>query len=343
MNQGYIFREAQENEAAEVLQIICERIAWMDEVGIQSWNTTDYLERYPLAYYIKRAQDHELFVLVDADTRKIASAAVLLREDSRWNDHAPAIYIHNLVAAADAKGAGTILLERIEAYAQDKGVPRLRLDSIEGNAIISSYYEKRGFVPAGKCAVGVYHGILREKRLHGSCDMEPNKIRRLSIRKAVEADVPFLTKVYNQAIADGRCTCDTESVSEAERYAWMLEHSGTSRYPIFICEDGGASVGYAYFSPYRPGRKAVAHVAEISCYLDFPMKGKQLGSYLLGEMLKTAPEFGISVLIAILLDCNQASIALLKKFGFHEWGRMPQIARLPSGSVDHLIYGLRLQ
>ena len=87
----------------------------------------------------------------------------------------------------------------------------------------------------------------------------------------------------------------------------------------------------------------MAHVAEISCYLDFSMRGKQFGSYLLGEMLKTAPEFGISVLIAILLDCNQASIVLLKKFGFHEWGRLPQIARLPSGSVDHLIYGRRLQ
>ena len=164
MNQGYIFREAQENEAAEIFQIIRERIAWMDEVGIQSWNTTNYLERYPLAYYIKRAQNHELFVLVDANTRKIASAAVLLREDSRWNDHAPAIYIHNLVAAADAKGAGTILLERIEAYAQDSGIPRLRLDSIEGNIIVSSYYERRGYVPVGKCTDGAYHGILREKK-----------------------------------------------------------------------------------------------------------------------------------------------------------------------------------
>ena len=47
----------------------------MDEIGIQSWNTTNYLERYPLAYYIKRAQNHELFVLVDADTGKIASVS----------------------------------------------------------------------------------------------------------------------------------------------------------------------------------------------------------------------------------------------------------------------------
>ena len=187
MNQGYIFREAQENEAAEVLQIICERIAWMDEVGIRSWNTTNYLERYPLAYYIKRAQNHELFVLVDADTGKIASAAVLLREDSRWNDHTPTIYIHNLVAAADAKGAGTILLERIEAYAQDSGIPRLRLDSIEGNAAVSRYYEKRGYVPVGKCVVGVYHGILRENQRTRWGGFEQNKFRRGRLRKPVDA------------------------------------------------------------------------------------------------------------------------------------------------------------
>lgn len=33
----------------------------------------------------------------------------------------------------------------------------------------------------------------------------------LLIRRAVREDLPRLTAIYNQAIRDGNCTCDTES------------------------------------------------------------------------------------------------------------------------------------
>ena len=50
----------------------------------------------------------------------------------------------------------------------------------------------------------------------------------------------------------------------------------------------------------------------------------------------------IGVLIAMLLDKNPASIGLLQKFGFKEWGRMPGIARIDDQTADHLYYGLEL-
>jgi len=58
--------------------------------------------------------------------------------------------------------------------------------------------------------------------------------------------------------------------------------------------------------------------------------------------VSVAPDHGFSVLIAILLDKNVASIALLRKFGFEEWGRMPGIAKIEKQVADHLYYGLRL-
>lgn len=63
---------------------------------------------------------------------------------------------------------------------------------------------------------------------------------------------------------------------------------------------------------------------------------------MLNEMVKIAKALHITVLIAILLDGNQASIALLKKYGFHEWGRLPQIVQFENSTVDHLIYGRKL-
>lgn len=38
-------------------------------------------------------------------------------------------------------------------------------------------------------------------------------------------------------------------------------------------------------------------------------------------MLSEAQRLGFRTLVAILLDCNSASIALLKKYGFSEWGQ----------------------
>ena len=52
--------------------------------------------------------------------------------------------------------------------------------------------------------------------------------------------------------------------------------------------------------------------------------------------------YPLSVLVAILLNKNPASIALLDKYGFECWGVMPGIARIQDQEADHLYYGLKL-
>jgi L-amino acid N-acyltransferase YncA len=63
---------------------------------------------------------------------------------------------------------------------------------------------------------------------------------------------------------------------------------------------------------------------------------------LLKHAIQVAPDYGFSVLIAILLDKNPASTGLLLKFGFTEWGRMPGIVSINKQMADHLYYGLKL-
>ena len=90
----------------------------------------------------------------------------------------------------------------------------------------------------------------------------------ISLCKASAQDAPFLAKVYNQAILAGDCTCDTEPVTVEERETWIRQHAAEG-YPVYLCLEDGKPVGYGYLTAYRPGRRAVAHVAEISYYLDF--------------------------------------------------------------------------
>ena len=73
-----IFRAMGPEEAPRMIELVRERIAWMDREGLQSWNTSDYLEIYPQDYYEERAREGVLFALARASDGKILCAGALL-------------------------------------------------------------------------------------------------------------------------------------------------------------------------------------------------------------------------------------------------------------------------
>ena len=44
-----VFRQIKKEELSEMFSLILQRIEWMDEVGIEQWNCTDYANVYPLS------------------------------------------------------------------------------------------------------------------------------------------------------------------------------------------------------------------------------------------------------------------------------------------------------
>lgn len=163
--EKYTFRAMGPEEADRIVELVRARIAWMDREGLRSWNTSDYLNVYPPAYYEDRARQGRLFGLVRVSDGAVVCAGVLLEEDERWPDGLPAVYVHHLVSALDARGTGCLFLARTEDWARRRGLDRLRLDCYVGNQGINAYYEALGYLPAGTCADGPYHGTLREKRI----------------------------------------------------------------------------------------------------------------------------------------------------------------------------------
>ena len=79
-----VFRQIKKEELSEMFSLILRRIEWMDEVGIEQWNCTDYANVYPLSYYEGKRLLGEVFVL--EENGRIVSAAVLRGEDERWED-----------------------------------------------------------------------------------------------------------------------------------------------------------------------------------------------------------------------------------------------------------------
>lgn len=150
-----------------MLDLIHQRIAWMDETGIRQWNVTDYDGVYPPQYYEACWHKGELYALEDAASGQIICVGALKREDPRWPEHlhAPALYLHHLAASLKHRGAGRAFLQAAERHAARLGMTWLRLDSAVDNPALTRYYESQGYLPAGLCTDGLYEGILRQKAL----------------------------------------------------------------------------------------------------------------------------------------------------------------------------------
>ncbi|MGW8317501.1 MAG: N-acetyltransferase family protein [Bacteroidales bacterium] len=163
----------------------------------------------------------------------------------------------------------------------------------------------------------------------------------MKLRLAAWSDLKEINAIYNQAVEEGTSTAHLLPLTDDQREGWFRQHD-PGRFPVFVTEHQGEVTGWVSLSPYRPGRQALAHVAEVSYFVERIHRGKGLGMRLLSHAVEVAPRHGFSVLIALLLSTNPASIRLLQRNGFSKWGTMPGIARIGVGTADHLYYGLKL-
>jgi len=164
----------------------------------------------------------------------------------------------------------------------------------------------------------------------------------MKIRAATEKDLEAINNIYNQVIPYEMSTADMVPFTMEERLQWYKAYDRSS-YPVFVADTGDEMAGYFSFSPYRPRRMAMRYTAEISYFIDENYRGRGTGSALMEHAINKAPEYKFKTLIAILLAHNEASIRLLEKFGFREWGRMPGVADFNGKERDHLYYGIRLR
>ena len=157
--------KAAERDVAEIFSLYKKRVKWMDEMNINQWNKTDYLNVYPLGYYAEKQKNGELMALKSGE--KTVGAVVLLNNDDRWGGfpEIPAFYVHNLVTDPGEHGVGERMLNLIEELAARNKKAAIRLDCAENNLFLNDYYDKRGYREKGKCSDNEYKGILREKNI----------------------------------------------------------------------------------------------------------------------------------------------------------------------------------
>ncbi|MEM7165433.1 MAG: N-acetyltransferase family protein [Planctomycetota bacterium] len=162
----------------------------------------------------------------------------------------------------------------------------------------------------------------------------------MKLRTATHDDLGAIVAIHNQGIAAGT-TANLTPHTVAALEAWFDRHKPPSR-PIIVAEIAATVVGWASLSDYRPGREATRHCAEISYFVDAGHQRQGVATALMQEAMDRCEDAGITMLLAILLADNHASIALLRKFEFQEWGRLPEAVITSTGAIDHLYLGRRV-
>lgn len=163
----------------------------------------------------------------------------------------------------------------------------------------------------------------------------------MKIRLATKKDLKTLNDIYNQSVPSKTSTAHLLPVSIEERTVWFNNHN-ENKYPVFIAEENKKILGWISVSPYRSGRQALQHTAEVSYYIHKDHHHSGIASSLMTYVINNCEKFNIKNLIAILMGHNTYSIKLLEKFKFKKWGLMPNIINIDGKEYNHLYYGLRV-
>jgi phosphinothricin acetyltransferase len=144
------------------------------------------------------------------------------------------------------------------------------------------------------------------------------------IRPVTEADLPFVTEIYEHAVRYGTATFELIPPDLAEmtrRYTALIEGG----FPYFVAAIDGRVIGYAYAGPYRP-RPAYRFTVENSVYLQPAIQRRGIGLQLLRRLIAECGSRGYRQMIAVIGDsANAGSIGVHTKCGFRMIGTHPDV------------------
>ena len=162
----------------------------------------------------------------------------------------------------------------------------------------------------------------------------------MQIRKATTTDLKAIVNIYNSTISDRIATADTEPVTVESRLSWLQNRDLRYR-PVWVMEAEQTIIGWLSFNNFY-GRPAYSHTAEISIYVAANYRRQGVASQLLEKAIATCPQLEIKILLGFIFAHNQPSLNLFQKYGFEQWGLLPQVAQLDCQERDLAILGLKI-
>ena len=143
------------------------------------------------------------------------------------------------------------------------------------------------------------------------------------IRDARDFDLPAILAIHNDAILTTTAIWDETPADLANRQAWFSARRSAG-FPVLVCEQNGALLGYASFGDFRAW-SGYRHTVEHSVYVAREHRRQGAGRLLLEALALRAGALGKHVMVGCIEAANAPSIALHAQLGFTIAGRLDEV------------------
>jgi L-amino acid N-acyltransferase YncA len=290
-----------------------------------SWeNINSFLERNPGMSFVASAEGRII-------------GTVLAGQDGRRG------YIYHLAVHPEWRhqGLGRTLVGRCLKALKEAGIQKCHLFVFNDNSSGLTFWKSVGWEQRVDL-------VVMSKTLEGSTGEAffpkvsanaPDLFRRrsdplFSIRKMTKQDWPAVRSIYQEGMAGGNATFETQAPSWT---AWDAVHLKECR---LVATDGERVVGWTALSLVS-GRCVYAGVAEVSVYIATEERGRGIGKLLLQGLIQESEKNGIWTLQAGIFPENETSISLHQKCGFRMIGRRERLGQMNGWWRDVLLFERR--
>ena len=147
--------------------------------------------------------------------------------------------------------------------------------------------------------------------------------RSVTVRDAVDEDVPGILAIYNDVIATSTAVYRDDPASLDDRQQWLNARRAQS-YPILVAAGDSAIVGFASYGDFRawPGyRFSVEHTVHIHA----DERGRGVGTMLMQALIQRAIEQHKHVMIGGVDADNEPSLRFHERLGFVRAAHLRQV------------------
>jgi ribosomal protein S18 acetylase RimI-like enzyme len=157
----------------------------------------------------------------------------------------------------------------------------------------------------------------------------------VTLRPAEPRDARSFLTFWSAVVAEGGYVRSEEVGTPARVYRARFRRSWTEREAQVVAVDGERIVGHVYVQ--REAHPVTRHVATLGIAVAADHRGRGIGSALMAEVFRWAETVGVEKIMLSVYPHNAAAIALYRRFGFVEEGRLVGHSRKSSGHEDEIL------
>lgn len=140
------------------------------------------------------------------------------------------------------------------------------------------------------------------------------------LRDAEPDDLAAIGEILNTEIRSGTASWTETPKTESDLAAW-LDARRTAGFPVLVAHEGGEVLGYASYGPFRAG-EGYRGTVEHSVYVARRARGRGIARLLMARLIERARAAGLTRMVGGVSADQPASLALHRRLGFEEQGRL---------------------